>query len=701
MAEPITNVLGTVAIKHCGEYDATVNYEKLNVVSYDGSSYCAKGPTRGNLPTDEDFWELMAEKGDKGDTGEEGYTPIKGTDYYTASDKAELEATLSNDVTTEVTSQLSDLTSATPLAAASTAQMSDTTRIYVNTTDGHWYWYDGDSWEDGGVYQSTGIGEKTIFVQDFESNTQNRITDYIDYRELSYSDIIGHFSNASGTEGTTASFAYTILDVKPKDIVIIDDYILTTSGAPCYNLLNNTTLVSNGPLMNTFEDNHYQTTITIPNGVNKIAINYMATYNHSILVKNVVNAIENKNDINDISYILSKYTDITPSDSGTGYIGVSLTYFTYTINSSSTGYKWKKYDVSNIDKAIINYLPRTDATIYGIIYIDTNDKVISVSDYQANMNNEEVKKLIYPPSDAVYMFIQTAANNKLELLNREYITQEDILNQNPIYDKYNLKQVERRCTNLEKQNPFAWKPFDKAYFVFVNDDTNSFFPKALEIFNNENVPLSSAAIVERLNNVYTQYTPDNTYTVKQLLHSLEASGGEVLSHYAGNLAPDGTPDVGDVHYLTTEADWLSKTRDVKMALENEGYNVRGIILADRSKANTSTGQKYCSLYFDYSDRMGTSLNFNLGRRKFFSDEDVLTMAGFKTYIDTCCQTPGFYPFCFHGPGDSELVNEEDLTEILQYIKSKGSSVCECTTYSNVFDTFGSTELEQRISAIEQ
>lgn len=164
MAEPITNVLGTVAIKHCGEYDATMHYEKLNVVTYNGSSYCAKDNTIGNLPTNTTYWDLMAEKGDKGDTGEEGYTPVKGTDYYTTADKNELEATLASDVTSEVSDQLSTLTSATPLVASSTAGMIDTTRIYVNTTDGHWYWYNGENWQDGGVYQSSGLNEDVFGI---------------------------------------------------------------------------------------------------------------------------------------------------------------------------------------------------------------------------------------------------------------------------------------------------------------------------------------------------------------------------------------------------------------------------------------------------------------------------------------------------------------------------------------------------------
>lgn len=159
MAEPIVNVLGVVGMKTRGEYNPETTYEKLNVVTYNGSSYCAKTDTQGNLPTNTLYWDLIAEKGEKGDA------PTKGVDYWTASDKAEVETDLASDVTSEVTDQLSDLTSATPLAASSIAGMTDTTRIYVNTADGHWYWHNGSEWIDGGVYQATEIVEHSIYPE--------------------------------------------------------------------------------------------------------------------------------------------------------------------------------------------------------------------------------------------------------------------------------------------------------------------------------------------------------------------------------------------------------------------------------------------------------------------------------------------------------------------------------------------------------
>ena len=41
-----------------------------------------------------------------------------------------------------------------PLVAGSVNEMTDTTRAYVNTTNGHWYYFSGSEWISGGVYQA-------------------------------------------------------------------------------------------------------------------------------------------------------------------------------------------------------------------------------------------------------------------------------------------------------------------------------------------------------------------------------------------------------------------------------------------------------------------------------------------------------------------------------------------------------------------
>lgn len=132
--------LGVVGIKNMGSYSSEVSYEKLNVVTYQGSSYCAKKDTVGNLPTNTEYWQLYAQKGDTGLTGPTGPTGLTGP----AGPKGD--------------------PSGAPLAVSSTSEMSDTTKVYVNKTDGKWYYYDGDSWEIGGTYQSTEVADNAIDI---------------------------------------------------------------------------------------------------------------------------------------------------------------------------------------------------------------------------------------------------------------------------------------------------------------------------------------------------------------------------------------------------------------------------------------------------------------------------------------------------------------------------------------------------------
>lgn len=51
---------GRVLLMPKGAYNPSTTYEMLDIVSYNGSSYIAKGTTTGNLPTDTTYWQLSA-----------------------------------------------------------------------------------------------------------------------------------------------------------------------------------------------------------------------------------------------------------------------------------------------------------------------------------------------------------------------------------------------------------------------------------------------------------------------------------------------------------------------------------------------------------------------------------------------------------------------------------------------------------------
>ena len=67
------------------------------------------------------------------------------------------------------------IVSGSPLVASSTAGMTNTNRVYVNTTDGKWYYYNGSAWTAGGTYQSSGISAGTITLTMLGSDVKYNI----------------------------------------------------------------------------------------------------------------------------------------------------------------------------------------------------------------------------------------------------------------------------------------------------------------------------------------------------------------------------------------------------------------------------------------------------------------------------------------------------------------------------------------------
>lgn len=94
------------------------------------------------------------------------------TRYYT-----ELSQTLAQKVDFSVyEAALASKANLTPLAATSTSGMTDTSRLYVNTTDGYLYAHNGTSWQSTGVkYQSDGIAAGSIPQEALDATLSQRL----------------------------------------------------------------------------------------------------------------------------------------------------------------------------------------------------------------------------------------------------------------------------------------------------------------------------------------------------------------------------------------------------------------------------------------------------------------------------------------------------------------------------------------------
>ena len=68
----VTYNLGRVLIVHRGEWDSATEYERLDIVSLNGASYLVTADCTGTEPPNDDYYALIAEKGDTGEAGADG-----------------------------------------------------------------------------------------------------------------------------------------------------------------------------------------------------------------------------------------------------------------------------------------------------------------------------------------------------------------------------------------------------------------------------------------------------------------------------------------------------------------------------------------------------------------------------------------------------------------------------------------------------
>lgn len=93
-----TTNLGKVSVTPKGEYDPLITYERLDIISHNGSSYIVKQASAGVTPIEGEFYALIAEKGDGGSFVKKAYKTYAAMD----ADKVNIPANSSVDVTNDL-----------------------------------------------------------------------------------------------------------------------------------------------------------------------------------------------------------------------------------------------------------------------------------------------------------------------------------------------------------------------------------------------------------------------------------------------------------------------------------------------------------------------------------------------------------------------------------------------------------------------
>ena len=127
-----------------------------------------------------------------------------------------------NDLMTQVNNELNDFSnrlesvaSGSPLIANSTSEMTDTSRVYVNTSDGKWYYYNGTAWTIGGTYQSTEIANNSIDFRKLDTELNGLFYKGISFKDIG-DEVSGHFltvSNNALVVNNNANWSYNTIDI--------------------------------------------------------------------------------------------------------------------------------------------------------------------------------------------------------------------------------------------------------------------------------------------------------------------------------------------------------------------------------------------------------------------------------------------------------------------------------------------------------
>ena len=161
-----------------------------------------------------------------------------------------------------------------PLVAATAAAMTDTTKVYVYTgsetgyTSGHWYYYNGTAWADGGVYNSTAFNTDATLSHQGEAADAKATGDAVGNLSnalTSFEDEVDRFENCLGY---TENYVYPVNRFDNTDADIQDDYTINSNG----DIVSGTDYFVSG-----YIDMTGETSVKLANGgTSNIA--YVATY---------------------------------------------------------------------------------------------------------------------------------------------------------------------------------------------------------------------------------------------------------------------------------------------------------------------------------------------------------------------------------------------------------------------------------------
>ena len=156
-----------------------------------------------------------------------------------------------------------------PLVASSINEMTDTSKTYVNTSNGYWYYYNGTTWVQGGVYQAKILPDNSVQL----NNLNKIISDFYSYNYSDYTIlnadinwIENQYYDRSGSLAANNELECCSIPVNKGEIYHIKGY--GASKALAYLLTDGTSVIALSDV------GYVDDFVIIPENVTTLLINY-------------------------------------------------------------------------------------------------------------------------------------------------------------------------------------------------------------------------------------------------------------------------------------------------------------------------------------------------------------------------------------------------------------------------------------------
>ena len=627
------------------------------------------------------------------------------TDISNLNDEIEDEISQRTSIVSNLQNQIYSLASGAPLKASSISEMTDTSKVYVNTTDGYWYYHNGSSWIRGSIYQSTSLGENCVSKFNFNSQVQADIYKTIGSKDLMIRDL-EDLSLAPVTDSSSGYYHKLhqssilqgfIISVTPNQTITVEK----KKGAR-FRVATTSDLPAEGVTYNQYSSNENNDPITIELGGtdNYLFIIYYSSSLDTDLTKQEIK--------DSMKIYYGEWQDpVTNLDNFKAFLankGVSNGYLkNESVSEEKTSFLEKKAGIDNLYNRYLEDLqimPNIDQstqtygklvssdTLYGFYVAVTPNQTITVektkgarfriattseipaigvtyNQYIGSDNN--TKQVIQLEENDNFLFV----NYYSSTLDTE-ISIDEIRKTIKVYygewedTVYNISNLKNGFSNLSNEllNLISYRQlgsFDKGYLCLVADDgditlsTNTF-----DILKNYDVPCTFALMSN------SDIMNENTGDIDGLKDMINNHGCSVCQHGSNQF---------DTYTETELIDFLNSE---KQFWSNKNINVKGLCYPYHT--NNELIRAICGSMFDIccggwgSSYITSQYQLNTERSNIFklSRTSVVSYEYLNQAVDYAIQNHKLMIVFWH---DKTIANDSDkqtlLENFISYAKTSG------------------------------